>query len=408
MTVRVVFLIDSLAAGGAEVSLAEMLPLLRDKGVRTTVACFHRRQEGVQDQVIGAGFDVRYIDATGWAARIRAVRRLIRETRADILHTTLFESDIIGRLASVGQDSVVVTSLVNTSYDPDALPNPAIAAWKRAAVRMIDGWSARWLADHHHAISRAVADSAVRVLRIDPDRVTVILRGRDPQRLGDPSPERRRAARQHFHVPPDARVIVTVGRQEHQKGQVYLLSAMREIVHRHPDVLLLLAGRRGGSSASLAAMAAEPGLRDHVRLLGHCDDIPDLLAAADVMAFPSLYEGLGGAVLEAMALGLPVVATALPALREVVEEGENAALVPPGNPAVLADVLDGLLRDPQRAAAYGRRSRAIFEERFTLERSVEDMVDLYRQLVHRPPDFGEPDRFVERSSRTTVRPGGEK
>jgi glycosyltransferase involved in cell wall biosynthesis len=381
---RVLFLIDSLGAGGAEVSLAEMLPILRDKGVLPTVACFHRRQEGVQDEVLGAGFDVRFTGSPGWASRLREVRNLIRESSPDILHTTLFEADVIGRLAAVGQTCVVVTSLVNTSYDPDAVPDPGIPAWKRAGVRMVDSWTAR-LADHHHAISGAVKESAVQVLGIAPDRVTVILRGRDSRRLGNPSLERRRAARKQLDVPSDAKVIVNLGRQEHQKGQVHLLTAMRTLAHRHPDILLLQAGRHGGSSRAMAAMAADPELRDHVRLLGHRDDVPGLLAAADVMAFPSLYEGLGGAVLEAMALGLPIVATSIPALREVVEEGTNAILVPPGEPAPLAEALDRLFEQPELASAFGRRSRAIFEERFTLDKSVNAMVALYERLLDRSP-----------------------
>lgn len=377
---RVLFLINGLGTGGAERSLAEMLPVLRDEGVHTTVACLHRRDEGVQSQVQAAGFDVRFVRSTGWVGRLREVRRLLRRLRPDILHTTIFESDVVGRFAAVGRGCIVVSSLVNTSYDRQRRDDPNVSALKLAVARTVDGWSARHLADHHHAITGAVRDSSVRALGIDPGRVTVIPRGRDGRRLGVPSPERRLAAREALGVPTRAQVIVNVGRQEHQKGHVDLLAAMA-ILARRPDVLLLQAGRQGHASKQVSLMCADPLLRECTRLLGHRDDVPQILAAGDVFAFPSLYEGLGGAVIEAMALGLPIVATSVPALREVVEEGGNALLIPPGKPAHLAEALDQLLGDPGLLAAYGRRSRALFEERFTLERSVDGMLALYQGLL---------------------------
>ena len=118
-----------------------------------------------------------------------------------------------------------------------------------------------------------------------------------------------------------------------------------------------------------------------MRFLGHRDDAPEVLAAADVFVFPSLYEGLGGALIEAMALGLPIVASDLPAIREVVEPGSNALLVEPGSPADLADAIVALADDPERRRRMGARSRAIFEDRFTLERSARRMLDLFERVA---------------------------
>ena len=118
-----------------------------------------------------------------------------------------------------------------------------------------------------------------------------------------------------------------------------------------------------------------------MRFLGHRDDVPDLLAAADLFAFPSLYEGTGGAAIEAMALGLPIVTSDIDAMREVVDDRRNALLVPPHAPGPLADAIAALLDDPARRLAFGASSREIFEARFTLERSTRAMVELYRRLV---------------------------
>ncbi|MEZ4617182.1 MAG: glycosyltransferase family 4 protein [Caldilineaceae bacterium] len=111
-----------------------------------------------------------------------------------------------------------------------------------------------------------------------------------------------------------------------------------------------------------------------------CDDIPNVMAAADLFVFPSLYEGLGTSLIEAMALGLPIVASKIPAIEEVVEVGKNALLVQPESSDELCATIDTLLSDSQRLTAFSRRSREIFESRFTLEKSASRMVELYQRL----------------------------
>jgi glycosyltransferase involved in cell wall biosynthesis len=125
--------------------------------------------------------------------------------------------------------------------------------------------------------------------------------------------------------------------------------------------------------------------RGRVRLLGHRDDVADVLAAADLFVFPSLWEGLGGSLIEAMALGLPIVASDVPAIAETVAAGENAVLVPAADGAALADAVLGLLGDDERRAAFGRASRVRYESRFTLARAMDRTASLYREVAARRP-----------------------
>lgn len=324
----------------------------------------------------------------GWRPIVSGVRQRLRRERPDLLHTSIFEADIVGRVAAIGTPVPVLCSLVNTPYAPIRLSDPHIRAWRLRVVRTLDRMTARHLVDHFHAITHAVRDAAVADLRIAPERITVIERGRDPERLGVPSAERRAGARGSLGLPSDAPILVTVGRQEFQKGQWHLLESMPKILASHPKVRLLIAGREGNASARLREVGAQAALDGQVTFLGHRDDIPEILAAADLFVFPSLCEGLGGALIEAMALGLPIVASDLPAIREVVEADRNALLVPPGSSSDLAAAIDLLLADRARRAAMGRRSRRIFEERFTLERSATRMLELFEKVAaggRRPP-----------------------
>ena len=380
MSLKILFVIDGLGPGGAERSLLEILPRLAGANIESTVAFFYRREESLEALFREQGADLRFLPQQGVVHRVAALRRLIRTERPDVVHTALFESDVIGRLASIGQNTVVVSSLVNTPYDPIRLQNCDVNMVKLWAVRVIDASTARYLTTHFHAVSEPVKAAAVKTLHLPADRITVIERGRNG-RFGLPSPERRKQARLKLGLKDSDEVIINVGRQEYQKGQRYLLEAMEGVARRRPLSLLLIAGRRGRQSENLEEIQQRIALNGRVRLLGYREDVPDLLACADLFVFPSLYEGLGGALIEAMALGLPIVASRVPAIESVVEEGKNALLVERASVVPLADAITDLLTDRERARAFGCRSRTIFEERFTLDRCAARMIELYRRLT---------------------------
>ncbi len=383
---RVLVVLNGLGTGGAERSTAELLPRLAADGIEVTVACLFRRPEGVQEDVVRAGHDVRFLRSRSVPGRIRELRALLDDVRPDLVHTAVFESDVSGRLAA-WRRVPVLSSVINSSYDPVRREDPNVHPLQMEAVRQIDGWTARHLTTHLHAVAQAVKASAVRDLGVPSDRITVVHRGRDPARLGEPSRERRAAVRDALGVAADARIVLAVGRQEWQKGYVDLLGAVGQLAPRAPDLVMLIVGRAGNATPDLSrahdALRAA-GLGDRVRLLGHRDDVPDLLAAADCFVLPSRYEGIAGAALEAMGLGVPVVASALPSMAEAIEDEVSGILVPPADPTALAAALDRVLSNQEWSRAVGERGRRRFFERFTLEHSAQGRADLYRQVAASP------------------------
>lgn len=153
------------------------------------------------------------------------------------------------------------------------------------------------------------------------------------------------------------------------------------LVSNHPHLVLLVAGRSGDVTGELESLRHRLGLQNRVQFLGHREDVPEILAAADLFVFPSFYEGLPGAVIEAMALGLPIVASDIEPVRETVEVGQNAILVSPASPVELASAIEGILKNRQTAHAFGARSREIYEKGFTLEQSMGRLMEFYRQVV---------------------------
>lgn len=379
---RVLFVVDSLGAGGAERSLQELLPAFMAGGIEPTVACFHSRAEGVE-HLVKPSFDLRFLPRGPRLLQMLALRRIAREQRAELAHTTLFEADAFGRTALAGTGIPIVTSLVNMPYEPARLEHdPNVNRFKLLAVRSVE-IATGMLAAHFHAITQSVKDMAVQRLRIPAPKISVVYRGRNPERLGQRSETRRARVREALGIGPSTWVTLNAARQEFQKGQSLLFDAFARV--DRADKLLLIAGRRGNASAELEAKARASGLGDRIRFLGHRDDVPDLMAAADVFALPSRWEGLGCVVLEAMALELPIVASDLPPLREIVTHEQSALLTTVGDSRALGDALQRLSHNPMLGVSLADRARKRFQDNYTLEHSAREMRALFERVAREHP-----------------------
>jgi glycosyltransferase involved in cell wall biosynthesis len=378
--VQVLYVIDSLVPGGAERSLAAMAPHLVTGGIRLEVATLSDRP-GLQAELAEAGVRLhRLAGPGGRAGWVRRTGRLIRERRPDLVHTTLFEADQAGRVAAVLCRTPVVSSLVNVAYGPEQQSSGGIGGLKLAAVRQLDALTARPVV-RFHAVSEHVADVMARRLRLPGGRVEVVPRGRDPELLGSRTPERRAGARDALGVGPDEPVVLAVGRQEPQKGFDTLVEAVPRVLAAVPGARCFVAGRAGTQTARLQALVERLGVRDAVRFLGARADVHGLLCAADLFAFPTRWEGMPGAILEAMALEAPIVASDVPPVREAVTDGVSARLVPPDRPEALAAAMVETLRDRAGAAARAERARADFQARFTIGRAADGMLAFYEHAL---------------------------
>jgi glycosyltransferase involved in cell wall biosynthesis len=379
--VRVLAVIDGLGTGGAERSLAELVPLLKVRGFEFEVAFFQDRHPGVEDLLRKDHVPLRRIDGRNWITRCVRLRREIWRFEPALVHATLVGPSITARVAAAGTGAPVLTTLVGTTYTP---PAPLSGkGFRPAFIRTFDSWTARHLNAGFHAISHAVADDAAAHLRIAENSVTVIPRGRARARLGWPSPDRSQRARHELAVPQNAELVLSVGRQEKRKGHVTLVEAWAGIAGARPRAQLVIAGRPGLASPHISRALDDLPVeaRRRVHLVGHTEDVGDLLSASDVFVFPSLHEGLGGALLEALAMSLPIVASDLPAFSEFLVPGENAILVPPGCASALAGAVVRLLDDELLRGRMAAANLELFEQRFQLDAVAQQTERLYREVA---------------------------
>jgi glycosyltransferase involved in cell wall biosynthesis len=201
-----------------------------------------------------------------------------------------------------------------------------------------------------------------------------------------------RELRQQLGARTNRPLWLCVGRLEEQKGQTYFLQALAQLRARGLNFMAVLAGE-GGDRAALEAQVADLELHHQVRFLGQVDAIGPVLAAADVVVLPSLWEGLPLTLLEALVRGRPVVATAVGGIPEVVDHGHNGVLVPPRDPAALADALAEFHARPLAALEMGARAAAQVREHHTWDRVAQRFESVYDELLglasFAPPDAGE-------------------
>ncbi len=223
-----------------------------------------------------------------------------------------------------------------------------------------------------HAVQQSLIDSG-----IPPAMVDLVSSGIVP-------PARVVGARasllEELRLPGDACLVVCVANLVRVKGHQVLIEAMKAVAGRWPNLQLILAGD-GPLRRALQDSCTEAGLGDRVHFAGFRNDIPRLLSAAHLAVTPSLSEGLGLAVLDALAMELPVVASDTGGIPEIIRHRSNGLLVPPGDPAALARALEEVLADPKAAARLGRNGRKLVLERYSVESMVAGTEAVYRRVI---------------------------
>jgi glycosyltransferase involved in cell wall biosynthesis len=229
-------------------------------------------------------------------------------------------------------------------------------------------------------VSAGVRDSFV-TSGVPVAKLRVVPNGIPPSSAGSAS-----RARERLGLPDSARIVLTVGRMIDVKGHHYLLSAAPMILERQPEARFVWVGQ-GPLQAELRERVAALGLEESVCFAGPRSDVPDLMAAADLLVLPSLVEGLPLVVLEAMAAGIPVVGTRVIGTSEAIVDGVTGRLVPPGRLAgpadasELADATIQVLDNPRLAAGWGAAGRDLVQRDFTAARMAADTAKVYRELL---------------------------
>lgn len=307
---------------------------------------------------------------------LRALVRLVtilREERPAIVHTHTSKAGVLGRLAAwtTGVPVTIHTPHGHVFYGHF---NP-LGSWgcvqiERVLARKTDRLIGLTAAEKHEHLERGVGRAqhfAVIPSGIDLDRFHTV-------------PRRRRTVPDWFQCPPTATIVGSVGWLTAIKGHRFLIEALSLLKEEHPHLHLVVVGS-GEQHQALLDQAKASGISDQVHLVGHREDVEDGLAGMDCFVLPSLNEGMGRALIEAMAAGLPVIASRVGGIPALIEDGKNGLLVPPGESFALADALRRVLRDADWARELGIHARHSIGARYGIPSMIQAIEALYRNAA---------------------------
>jgi glycosyltransferase involved in cell wall biosynthesis len=318
----------------------------------------------------------------------RALASLIKKYRIDVIQTHLLTSldYLVLILLYTTPLRAVFWTFHNFQFEIDGsklVRHRWLLGPKKAAHRLLYRWSAR-LVSGYIAIADQVEHALVDTIGPIGHKIVVIPNGVDISRYGpqagDPDSADRKSIRVELALSDRTRLLVLVGTFKEAKGHRYMIEAMTSLAPQYPNLHLLFVGD-GELRADLEAQAANAALDDRIHFLGSRHDVADLLACSDIFVLPSLYEGLSIALLEAMATGLPIVATRVSGTTQAIVPDEHGLLIPPGDTQAIVKAISQLLSDPDRARALGKAAKQRVIAEFDARGQADRHLELYLRTV---------------------------
>jgi glycosyltransferase involved in cell wall biosynthesis len=356
--------------GGVQQQLLSLLKAYNRERFNPIFCCLGPKQEmGKEIEGIGIEFislnKLRYNRFS--PGIVLELHRLMKIKQIHVVRTHRYRSNLYGRLAAFSSGVPVIIASVHENYRTDKRPN------RRIMNRILSK-----ITDKIVAVSEDVKEDIIRYDRIDPSKLQVIPNGIDVERF---NPEKNTSnIRKEFPLEEDDIVIGFIGRIVPAKGLEYLLNALPYLKEEFKSIKLLIIGE-GSLVEKLKEKAKKNNIFDNILFTGVRRDIPEILASIDIFVMPSTAEGLPNSLLEAMAMGKPVVATEVGGIPELIKNGRSGLLVPPKNPEALATAIRDLISNDQLAAKMGQAARNFVMNNHSIVKIAQKWQTLYLSIL---------------------------
>lgn len=355
--IKIAFVIDALQVGGAERMLLDLATALPKTDFSCRVYTIIEQGE-LATEFEQAGVPVINIGKSGkisWGT-VQRLQAAWKNWQPDLVHTHLFAGDTYGRLAAWRSGISVLTTEHNMNLDETGLKQ-----W----VRTILSWCTKQIV----AVSHAVKEYSIYTEYISARKVFVIYNGVDPVRFS-PNPQAT------THTPP---VVGMTSRLHPNKGHEFFLQALAKLP---PESYQAVIVGSGPEQERLEKLAGTLGITPQVRFTGAVQDVPAALSQIDLVVLPTLQEGFGLSVVEAMMMAKPVIAFDTGPMREVIEQAKTGWLIPPKDVTALSQSIQLFLSDAKLRQRLGEAAHLVAVEKFSLQRMVEQYADLYKRMIN--------------------------
>ncbi len=387
--IRVLHLIPGLGHGGGEHQLLLNVTNL-DPDLFENFICHTAPRTHLVPEFEKLGVKVFSAVTSGigsWPRQIRKIRKLVKELDIDIIHTTNSQAWMTGGIVGRITKTQVLATLNSNAYEETRLiDNPHLNKRKLFYAKKKSELALRMCTTRHIAISNYVKSSQVARMGLKPDTVDVVYRGVTKDYFEEPEGDLD-ALREELGIKDAFPVILNVARLVPPKGQRYAIEAMPEIIKHQPKARLVLIGI-GNREKSLRELADQLGVSDHVLFAGIRTDVRNVHAVSDIFVFPSVYEGFGSALGEAMAAGDCCITTGEPPMTEIVEHEVSGLHVPSQDSAAIAEAVIRVSADDELRARFQAAGRERARNLFRIEQVVSQLEQVYLKMI--------PDRFPDR------------
>ncbi len=349
---------------GGEQQLLNLLQGLNKRNIISHLAC--QPDSAMEKRAKNAGIEVFPIAMHGEIDLLASyrIRRLITRFRYDILHSHTSHAHTLAFFSSLGTKTWL---LVSRRVDFSIF---------RHSFLHLSGFKYRFFADYYIAISHEIKDVLVSD-GIPAQRIFVVHSGINPERFAS-SPKDHLIP--EFNIKEDEYVVVNVAHLAGHKGQKYLVRAVPLVLAKIPTARFFIVGG-GELMPELQSLAASLGLKQKLIFTGFRRDVGSFYQIADLFVMSSVQEGLGTAVIDALALGKPVVGTCAGGIPEIIRDDETGRLVASADPAALAGGIIELLANPERAKQMGRRGQEMIRKNFSVDAMVEKNIKVYQHIL---------------------------
>ncbi|WP_094549493.1 glycosyltransferase family 4 protein [Petroclostridium xylanilyticum] len=373
---KILYLINSLGLGGAENLLVTTLKHLDRKRFQVDVCCL-RRSEPLKQEIENMNIKIYDFKAPPFKISdikimvycIKKLRKLVKEEKYDIVHTHLYESSIIARFATFGLKTRIVTTIHSTD------PWLESTALKDKIKKYIEYFSLKVKPTVNIAISKAVKHYYLKNFEFLKKDIRLVYNFIDYDKF-------KYAHKAKLNIDSAKKVVLTIARFYEEKGHIYLIKAFYKLIteYKVDDYILLLVGG-GPLLEQVRDLCSELCISEKVVFLEERKDIPNILHYSDVFVLPSLYEGFGIAIVEAMAANKPVIATTVGGVPEIIEDGVNGLLVPPGNVEALTQSMLKLIRNQQLKQKLIENAAIKVKDMFSAEINVKKIEKIYMGVL---------------------------
>ena len=390
---RILHLINTLSSGGAERQLVTYLRQESLHGYENIVVLLdiedvdslttenllvpEIKAEGIQ--VLGLGLS----GSGNWIRAARKLRTWLKANPVDLIHTNLLGPNVVGRLAGYFTKTPVLTTYHNLDYSEEAtIFHFSGSRFKLIAMRQIDSFLAKRTCSRVIAVSQCVADHITDQLGYDSRQIRVINNPVDLNHMKVIQKNPKSWVCEQLNIGTEAIVFIDICRFVYQKNLPRLLDAFQGVVEFNPDAHLVLIGSTQNTEVykEVCDRITELGITNQVHVVGPSLQVADWLAGSDIFVFPSLVEGMGIALAEAMSIGLPCISSNVGPIPEFIKNRENGLLVDPKSKTEIASAMIELLSNPEFAKQLGSRAKSTVDEMFNPNRQAQKLVALYEEI----------------------------